>query len=86
VGDRMYELIGRVAIKEKRFRIGLNLVNFNEVFTQKGKTTYEFLDKTCERVISEHPSIFNRYNFSNQDAVFDYQKFRNINESIFNEI
>lgn len=86
IGDKMHELIGRVAIKEKRFRIGLNLVNFNEVFTQKGKTTYEFLDKTCERVISEHPSVFNKYNFSNQQAVFDYNKFKEINRIFFDKI
>jgi hypothetical protein len=79
VGDKLYELIGRIAIKEKRFRIGLNLVDFNQVFTQKGATTYGLLDNACERVISSHPFIFNKYNFSNQKAVFDYSRFKDVN-------
>lgn len=77
--DLNEELLARLAIKSNRFRTGIEKVDFDTVFTKKGKIIYDFLDKKCEQIINEHPDIFNKYNFYNQPHVFSYEEFKKVN-------
>lgn len=73
------ELLARLAIKSNRFRTGIEKINFDNVFTDKGKIVYDLLDKECEQIIFSNPQIFNKYDFSNQPHVFSYEMFKKIN-------
>lgn len=75
-----FEMLGRLAIKKPRFRTGIERVNFDEVYTEKGKELYHFLDTRCEEQIQKHPDIFGVYQFSNQGSVFSFERFKAIND------
>ncbi len=79
--DLHHEMLGRIAIKKPRFRTGIERVNFEEVFTKKGIEMYNFLDERCAEQLARYPEIFNVYDFSNQRAVFDLQRFMDLNKT-----
>ncbi|MBA5629233.1 hypothetical protein [Moheibacter lacus] len=73
------ELMARLAIKSSRFRSGIEKIDFQSIFTEKGKYIYDLLDQKCEQIINDNPDIFNKFDFSNQPHVFSYEKFKQIN-------
>lgn len=74
------ELLGRLAIKRPRFRTGIQLLDFDAVYTEKGKELYHFLDQRCIEQMERHPEIFNIFDFSNQRTVFSLQRFLEANQ------
>jgi len=74
------ELLARLAIKKPRFRTGIQQLDFDAVFTEKGKEVYHFLDQRCYGQIEQHPDIFNAFDFSNQRTVFSFQRFMEANQ------
>ncbi|GJM31488.1 MAG: hypothetical protein DHS20C18_04890 [Saprospiraceae bacterium] len=70
-----FELMGRLAIKKPRFRSGIQRVNFEEVYTEKGAELYHHLDARCFEQMQQYPDIFDVFSFSNQGSVFSYSRF-----------
>jgi hypothetical protein len=81
--DIKFELIGRLAIKETRFRIGLEKADHDLVFTGNGKAIYNFLDSKCFATISRLSEIFGKYDFSNQGPVFEFARFEEANQKVY---
>jgi hypothetical protein len=76
--ELLHELKGRIAINKKRHNIGLEQVALDVVFTEKGKTIFNFYYKQLDKNIQENPSFF-EYNMKNHPVVFNYQKFKEDN-------
>lgn len=74
-GKDKHELLGRLADQFSRFRTGLELLNLDEVYTEKGKTFYLDLDKKCETIINKYILLKNDFDLSNRDLDFRYEDF-----------
>lgn len=67
--------MGRLANLKKRFHTGLELLNLDEVYTERGKQVYEILDHKCVNIISKLHHIEGMFDLSNQPAEFSYAHF-----------
>lgn len=79
-GKQLHEFLGRFALLRGRFRTGLEKVDFEEVFTPKGLRYYQMLDDFCVEGFKRVPSLLHRYDFSNQDRTFSYERFIQSND------
>ena len=77
---KKHEFIGRLSIKKRRFRTGIQEIDFETIFTDDGQRIYNILDSTCNQIIENNPEIFNiDYDFSNQPPVYSDVKFKELN-------
>lgn len=74
-----HELLGRLADQFPRFHTGLELLNLDEVYTEKGKTLYLELDKKCESILNKYSRLKNEFDLSNRDLDFRYEDFCKLN-------
>ncbi|MFI0428451.1 hypothetical protein [Mariniflexile sp. HMF6888] len=78
-GREKHELIGRLIDQFSRFRTGLELLNFNEVYTEKGIAFYNQLDKKCESILKKYSKFKSEFDLSNRDLDFRYDDFCKLN-------
>lgn len=78
-GKQKHELLGRLADQFTRFRTGLELLNLDEVYTEKGKAFYEELDKKGSSVLIKYEKLRNEFDLSNRDLDFRYTDFCELN-------
>lgn len=74
-----HELLGRMTDQFPRFHTGLELLNLNGVYTEKGKTFYLELDKKCENILLKYRKLRNEFDLSNRDLDFRYEDFCKLN-------
>lgn len=74
-----HELLGRLTDQFPRFRTGLELLNLDEVYTEKGKALYLELDKKCENILNKYSRLKNEFDLSNRDLDFRYEDFCKLN-------
>ena len=78
-GREKHELLGRLTDQFTRFRTGLQLLNFDEVFTTKGVKLYKTLDSKCETILTKYKELQNEFDLSNRDLDFRYKDFCELN-------
>lgn len=78
-GREKHELLGRLTDQFTRFRTGLELLDFDVVFTKKGIKFYKSLDSKCERILNKYKRFQNEFDLSNRDLDFRYKDFCEIN-------
>jgi hypothetical protein len=78
-GKEKHELLGRLTDQILRFRTGLELLDFNEVYTDKGIEFYNELDTKCESILKKYSKLKNEFDLSNRDLDFRYNDFCKLN-------
>ena len=78
-GTQKHELLGRFADQFIRFRTGLELLDFNEVYTEKGFKYYNELDKKCQSILDKYKKIESFFDLTNRDLDFRYNDFCKLN-------
>ncbi|WP_339708562.1 hypothetical protein [uncultured Kriegella sp.] len=78
-GSEKHELLGRLADQFSRFRTGLELLDFNEVYTEKGIAFYKEMDTKCETILNKYAKLESEFDLSNQDVDFRYDDFCKLN-------
>jgi hypothetical protein len=78
-GKEKHELLGRLADQFSRFRTGLELLDFDEVYTQKGKDLYTIYDNKCQNILEKYQKLSNYFDLSNRDLDFRYNDFCKLN-------
>ncbi|UPT71844.1 MAG: hypothetical protein M0D53_05950 [Flavobacterium sp. JAD_PAG50586_2] len=85
-GKEKHELLGRLTDQFSRFRTGLELLNLDEIYTEKGKLFYNELDQKCQSILSKYKMLPSIFNLSNRDLDFRYEDFCTLNPiTEFNE-
>ncbi|MCX8491726.1 MAG: hypothetical protein ORN54_11725 [Cyclobacteriaceae bacterium] len=79
VGKNRHEFLGRFGDLKKRFRTGLEKLNHDSIFTERGMDIYNTLDNFCFEAISRIDENQIDFDFSNQPAEFSYSKFLELN-------
>lgn len=71
-----HELLGRLADLKRRFRTGLELVDVDEVYTEKGKALYKHIDAYCVQEFKKVDTLVEQFDYSNQTGPdFNYREF-----------
>jgi len=78
-GKEKHELLGRLADQFSRFRTGLELLDFDEVYTQKGKDLYTIYDNKCQNILEKYQKLSTYFDLSNRDLDFRYNDFCKLN-------
>ena len=78
-GREKHELLGRLTDQFSRFRTGLELLNFNEIYTEKGIKLYNELDTKCESILKKYTKLKSEFDLSNRDIDFRYEDFCKLN-------
>ena len=78
-GREKHELLGRLTDQFSRFRTGLELLDFNQVYAEKGIAFYKELDTKCESVLKKYTKLKNEFDLSNRDLDFRYDDFCKLN-------
>lgn len=78
-GREKHELLGRLTDQFSRFRTGLELLNFNEVYTEKGIAFYTELDSKCNSILKKYSKLTDEFDLSSQDLDFRYEDFCKLN-------
>tara|TARA_B110001452_G_scaffold232490_1_gene209813 strand:- start:18 stop:281 length:264 start_codon:yes stop_codon:yes gene_type:complete len=78
-GREKHELLGRLADQFTRFRTGLELLNFKEVYTEKGIAFYNELDTKCLSILKKYLKLKDEFDLSNRDVDFRYEDFCKLN-------
>jgi hypothetical protein len=79
LGKEKHELLGRLTDQISRFRTGLELLDFDVVFTEKGKALYTELDIKCETILRKYRELITIFDLSNRDLDFRYEDFCKLN-------
>lgn len=74
-GRDKHELLGRLADQFSRFHTGLELLNLDEVYTEKGKEFYLDLDNKCENILNKYSRLEEEFDLTNRDLDFRYEDF-----------
>lgn len=74
-GKHKHELLGRLTDQFARFKTGLELLNLDEVYTEKGKAFYKELDTKCAAILSKYAQLIEIFDLSNRDLDFRYDDF-----------
>lgn len=74
-----HELLGRLADQFPRFHTGLELLNLDEVYTEKGKALYLELDNKCTKILTKYKKLKKEFDLSNRDLDFRYEDFCKLN-------
>lgn len=78
-GRDKHELLGRTIDQYYRFRTGLELLNINEVFTERGAEFYRKLDSECEATLEKYKFLKSEFDLSNRQIDFRYNDFCKLN-------
>lgn len=78
-GKEKHELLGRLTDQFSRFKTGLELLDLNLVYTQKGIEYYYNLSKKCEAILNKYVKLNDEYDLSNRDLDFRYEDFCELN-------
>jgi len=78
-GTEKHELLGRFTDQFNRFRTGLELLNLEEVYTQKGIELYRKLDQKCMETLNKYEKLKSEFDLSNRDLDFRYEDFCKLN-------
>ncbi|MBE9490302.1 MAG: hypothetical protein IMY67_08425 [Bacteroidetes bacterium] len=78
-GREKHELLGRLTDQFSRFRTGLELLDFNEAYTEKGIQFYNELDTKCGSILKKYARLKKEFNLSNRDLDFRYDDFCKLN-------
>src|SRR5690554_619502 len=78
-GRDKHELLGRMTDQLYRFRTGLELLNFDEVYTEKGKALYFDLDKKGMDIMKKYSKLKSEFDLSKRDLDFRYEQFAKYN-------
>lgn len=86
-GKEKHELLGRLTDQFSRFRTGLELLDINEIYTEKGADLYRNLDYRCEIILEKHQYLKDTFDMSNRDLDFRYEDFCKLNpiENFYNK-
>ncbi|WP_374174608.1 hypothetical protein [Flavobacterium tructae] len=77
--QKKHELLGRFADQFARFRTGLELLDLNQVYTQKGLELYHELDLRCYKILEKYSELPSFFDLSNRDLDFRYEDFCKLN-------
>lgn len=78
-GREKHELLGRFTDQFSRFRTGLELLNLEEVYTQKGINFYNQMDKECASILKKYEKLKTEFDLTNRDVDFRYEDFCKLN-------
>jgi hypothetical protein len=78
-GKKKHELLGRLTDQFSRFRTGLELLNLDEIYTEKGKLFYNEFDQKCQFILNKYKILLSIFNLSNRDLDFRYDDFCTLN-------
>lgn len=78
-GREKHELLGRLTDQFFRFRTGLELLNFDEVFTKNGQSFYIEYDTKCQNILNKYKILPTIFDLSNRDLDFRYDDFCKLN-------
>lgn len=78
-GREKHELLGRLTDQFSRFRTGLELLNFDEVFTKKGLDFYFEYDTKCLNILNKYRILPSVFDLSDRDLDFRYNDFCRLN-------
>jgi len=78
-GNQKHELLGRLADQFSRFRTGLELLDLDAVYTERGKAFYIELDEKCSSILKKYEKLKNEFDLSNRDLDFRYTDFCELN-------
>jgi hypothetical protein len=78
-GKEKHELLGRLADQFHRFRTGLELLNLEKVYTQKGIDFYNELDNKTFQLLKKYYWLNETFDFSNRESEFRYSLFNELN-------
>ncbi|RBW54692.1 hypothetical protein DS884_17230 [Tenacibaculum sp. E3R01] len=74
-----HELLGRFTDQFSRFRTGLELLNLEDIYTDKGLKFYKKLDNECATILKKYNFLQNEFNLSNREVDFRYSDFCELN-------
>lgn len=74
-GSQKHELLGRMADMFPRFQTGLELLNLDEVYTEKGKEFYLELTLKCQTILKKYEKLQKEFDLSYRDLDFRYNEF-----------
>ena len=78
-GREKHELLGRFTDQFSRFRTGLELLDFDEVYTKKGIELYNKYDAICLKIFKKYKKLVTTFDLSNRDIDFRYKDFCKLN-------
>ena len=78
-GDLHYEVFARLIDNYYRHRTGLEKMDHKKVFTKKGLEIYNGADNYLLKLYKPYKDSIKKYDLSNQEFVFDFQKFKLLN-------
>lgn len=78
-GKEKHELFGRLTDQFSRFRTGLELLDFDEVYTELGLAYYTELDHKCFTILEKYRKLKDYFDLSNRDLDFRYNDFCKLN-------
>jgi len=78
-GRQKHELLGRFADQFSRFKTGLDLLDFNQVYTEKGLQFYIDLNTKCKSILKKYDKLTHEFDLSNRDLDFRYNDFCKLN-------
>lgn len=78
-GREKHELLGRLTDQFARFRTGLELLDFDQVYTEKGIALYHMLDKKCASILKKYAWLKKEFDLSNRKIDFRYADFCKLN-------
>jgi hypothetical protein len=74
-GRQKHEFLGRIGDIRKRLNTGLDGLDFDKVYTPKGREVYELLKGVGDNMAGRLRAIDGVFDFSNQPGEFSYAKF-----------
>lgn len=74
-GREKHELLGRMTDMFPRFQTGLELLDLDKVFTEKGKNLYNDLTEKCQSILLKYKKIISEFDLSHRDLDFRYNEF-----------
>lgn len=78
-GREKHKLLGRFTDQFARFRTGFELLNLEEVFTQKGIAFYNQIDKDCASTLKKYEKLAKEFDLTNRYLDFRYEDFCKLN-------
>lgn len=78
-GREKHELLGRLTDQFERFRTGLESLDFNQIYTEKGIALYNELDTKCEAILKKYVKLRTEFDLSNRNIDFRYTDFCKLN-------
>lgn len=79
IGKEKHELLGRLTDQFSRFKTGLELLDFNQVYTEQGLALYNELTNKCESTLNKYATLKDEFDVSNRDIDFRYNHFCELN-------